>query len=91
MPELTTPEAKQGHRPLYEIAREIKRDWGAKMYFGAKPYVAAMSSLDQVTDDYGCDSGQSIVLYFLANANHWRGETARRVKEELKNIAKYRR
>ena len=74
-------------RPLHEIAREIAKDWGARMYFGAVPYLHAMRTLDKVSDNYGADSGKSIVLYFLANANTWRGETARRVKAELKQIA----
>jgi hypothetical protein len=33
------------------------------------------------------DSAKSIVLYFLANANTWRGEKARAIKVELKKIA----
>jgi hypothetical protein len=73
-------------RPLSEIAREIAQDW-RKPYFGAVPYLRAMGSLDRITDDYGLDSGRSIVLYFLSNANTWRGETARRVKKELKALA----
>jgi hypothetical protein len=74
----------QTTRPLYEIAREIRKDWGAKVYFGAKPYLDAMASLTSVNDNYGFDSGKSIVLYFLGNASTWRGETAKRVKKELK-------
>ncbi len=75
-------------RPLYEIAREIRRDWGAKVNYAAKPYLDAMGTLDKITDNYICDSGESIVLYFLCNANSWRGEVARRVKAELKAMAK---
>jgi hypothetical protein len=44
--------------------------------------------LRDVTDAYGYDNGRSIVMYFLANANTWRGETARRVKAELKALLK---
>ena len=72
-------------RSLSEIAREIRADW-EKVYFGAAPYLGAMGTLNSIDDDYGCDSGKSIVLYFLANANTWRGETARRVKKELKAL-----
>jgi hypothetical protein len=72
------------YRSISVIAREISRDWGTKTYFGAVPYIAAMRSLDRVTDDYGADSGRSIVLYFLSNAATWRGPTAKRVKAELK-------
>ena len=74
-------------RPLYEIAREIKQDW-TKVYFGAVPYLDAMSTLDSIEDNYIMDSGKSIVLYFLANAGTWRGDTARRVKAELKAMSK---
>ena len=73
-------------RPLYQIASEIRRTW-PKVYFGAKPYLEAMASLDKVTDNYGQDSGKSIVAYFLANAGTWRGEDAKRIKAELKKMA----
>jgi len=74
------------HRPLYEIAAEISNDWKGKVYFGARPYLSAMSTLDSIEDNYVYDSGKSIVLYFLANAGTWRGETARRIKIELNKI-----
>lgn len=70
-------------RPLYEIASEIKKEW-TKVYFGAVPYLDAMSTLNSIEDNYIMDSGRSIVLYFLANAGTWRGEAARRIKAELK-------
>lgn len=70
-------------RSLHDIATEIIADW-AKPYFGATPYVRAMVTLDRITDNYGQDSADSVVRYFLANAGTWRGETARRVKAELK-------
>jgi len=76
-------------RPIFEIANEIRKDWGSKLYFGAEPYLDAMQSLDAITDKYILDSGRSIVAYFLANAQTWRGETARRVKAELNAMLKY--
>ena len=72
-------------RALHEIAREIKRDW-AKVNYAAKPYLDAMACLDSVRDKYYFDSGDSVVRYFLANAGSWRGETAKRVKAELKGM-----
>ena len=75
--------AKTTSRPLCEIAREIKKDW-KKVYFGAAPYLDAMLSLNSVNDDYGWDSGKSIVRYFLGNASTWRGDTAKRIKAERK-------
>ena len=74
-------------RPLHVIAMEIKKDW-QKMYFGAVPYYEAMRSLSSINDMYGCDSAKSIILYFLSNASGWRGETAKRIKEELKKMCK---
>lgn len=74
------------HRPLHVIAREITADW-KKPYFGAVPYIRAMETLHSITNNYGADTGKSIVLYFLANATTWRGDTARRIKAELKAMA----
>lgn len=74
------------HKPLYLYAGTIKRDWGTVDY-AAKPYLDAMYSLDQITDNYGADSARTIVAYFLSNASTWRGQTAREVKKELKKIA----
>ena len=75
----------ENHRSLSEIAREIKRTW-TKPYFGAVPYIDAMRKLDRISDMYMLDSAKSIVLYFLANAGTWRGDNARRIKAELKQI-----
>lgn len=74
-------------RPLWVIAREIRTDW-KKPYFGAVPYLEAMAALSSIHGAYYQDSAKSIVAYFLANANTWRGDTARRVKAELKALLK---
>lgn len=74
-------------RPLNEIAREIQADW-KNVYFGAKPYLAAMETLDSIDGKYLEDSACSVVNYFLANATTWRGEVARRVKKELNDMVK---
>ena len=75
------------HRSLSEIAAQIKRDF-RPMYFGAKPYVDAMATLDKMTDNYFQDSAKSIVAYFLGNAGSWRGDVARCVKKELNDMLK---
>jgi hypothetical protein len=77
------------HKPLHEYAREIRADWKS-VYFGAKPYLDAMSDLDDISDIFGYDNARTIVLYFLANATTWRGEEARRIKAELKKLANYK-
>jgi hypothetical protein len=76
-----------GKRPISDIAYEIRRLW-PKPYFGAVPYLNAMFSLGSVKDNYGADSGTTIVLYFLANAGTWRGPDARRIKAELKYLTR---
>ena len=74
-------------RPLYEIAREIRKTW-TKVSPYAEPYLEAMQSLNTINDNYYFDSGKSVVLYFLSNASTWRGEDARRIKAELKEMLK---
>jgi hypothetical protein len=77
-------------RPLYEIASEIRKDW-KKVNFGAVPYLDAMASLNSIEDDYYQDTAKSVVLYFLCNANTWRGATAQRVKSELRIMAEVKK
>ena len=74
-------------RPLQTIAHEIWADW-ENVNYAAVPYLDAMATMQSVQDDYGYDSGTSVVAYFLSNATTWRGETARRVKKELKALIK---
>lgn len=73
-------------RPLYEIAADIRKHW-PNIHYTAAPYYDAMCELDKITDNYIHDSGKSVVLYFLANAQTWRGEDAKRIKAELKKMA----
>jgi hypothetical protein len=77
-------------RPIHAIAREIRVDWVAqgKRFPAAQPYLDAMFTLDSINDKFIADSGKSIVLYFLCNVGTWRGETARRIKAELKALVK---
>lgn len=72
---------------LHQIAQIIREDWKS-VYFGAVPYLDAMHQLQSVDGKYGLDDGREIVLYFLSNAQTWRGETARTVKAELKRRLK---
>lgn len=68
-----------------EIVKEIRANW-TKPYFGAVPYMDAMESMDSFKAPFGYDSGESIGLYFLANAGTWRGDVARRIKAEIKAL-----
>lgn len=74
-------------RALSTIAYDIKQNW-PKVYFGAVPYLDAMTQLNSIDDMYFLDSARSIVLYFLSNAQSWRGPEAKRIKAELKAILK---
>ena len=74
-------------RELNVIANEISRDW-RKPNYAAVPYLEAMHSLSSINENYMLDSGRSVVAYFLYNASSWKGETARRVKAELKAMLK---
>jgi hypothetical protein len=83
-------------RPIYVIAEEIHKLWRDKnqqtqLYpqgtgYAALPYYRAMLSLVGPNDMYGEDTAKSVVTYFLSNATSWRGEDARRIKAELKQI-----
>lgn len=78
-------------RAISTIAREIKADWQAKgkgIHYAAVPYLNAMLRLNTIDDRYGWDEAGSIVAYFLSNAASYRGETARRLKAELKELIK---
>lgn len=70
-------------RSINAIAKDISADW-TKVYFGAVPYLDAMHQLNSIDDSYYYDSGKSVVRYFLANAQSWRGDKAREIKKELK-------
>jgi hypothetical protein len=78
---------KERHRPLSQIGNEIVRNW-SNPYYGAVPYINAMRQLDQIGDKFYADTAQDVVLRFLCNCGTWRGETARKVKAELKAIVK---
>ena len=83
-------------RPLHTIASEAIMDMEGiakgkgKYWRNAFPYLApyadAMLSLDSVSDNYGWDSGREIVCRFISNAATWKGETAKRIKAELRKI-----
>lgn len=70
---------------IYKIAEIIRNDW-KNIYFGAIPYLDAMGSIEDIHGDYYEDSAKTIVSYFLANAQAWRGDTARVVKAKLKAL-----
>ena len=86
-PSMATKGYVMSHRPLHVIAKEIWFDW-KPIHPWAKPYAEALLSLESIHHSYGLDSGRSIVAYFLSNASTWRGDVAKRVKKELKDMIK---
>ena len=70
-----------------EIVRDIKRDW-KQPYFGAVPYLDALSTCTSWNDTYGWDGARDLGLYLLGNMKTWRGDVARSVKAELRLAVK---
>lgn len=74
-------------RTITEIAIDIQLNW-QNVYYGARPYLDAMFALRTIDDYYASNSARSVINYFLANSQTWRGETAKRIKDELKQMIK---
>ena len=77
-------------RSLSEIARDIEADYRSKgkpVYYAALPYVTALRQTSGATDLNGRffeDDLEGLIIRLLGNLSTWRGETATRVKAELK-------
>lgn len=80
----------ENKRTFRQIAKDIKSTW-LNVYFGAVPYLEAMLELDTTDPNamYYYDRAEDIALYFLANASTFRGNDAKRLKEELKKLINY--
>jgi hypothetical protein len=85
-------------RPLGVIVQEMITDmakicatakkpvsWQSKFYT-AVPYINALRYTDKLTDAVGCEDAKTQVLYMLGNLQTYRGETAKRIKSELKSM-----
>ena len=59
-------------RVLSEIVYEIELDW-RNINYAAKESLLAMKNNDS-----------SAIVYFLSNANDWKGEVSTRIKRELR-------
>jgi hypothetical protein len=76
-------------RPLSEIAAEIKADYakqGKPVYYAAAPYVDALLTLNSPDDYYYNESGRHLLNYLIGNLRYWKGDTAIRVKSEIREI-----
>lgn len=74
-------------RSLLVITEEIKKDW-KNIPQHVRPYIEILATLNNPNDHYGYDLGKDLIKHFLTAARTWRGETARRVKQELKTMLK---
>jgi hypothetical protein len=74
-------------KPLSYTAQIIRTNWINPSPY-AVPYIDAMAQLNSINDNYYADTAHSVVIYFLANAQTWRGDTARLVKAHLKGLVK---
>ena len=88
---------QKNKRTFSDIAAEVLNLWKAK--YGkdlpwslkcALPYLQAMTECDTTDKNaqYYAETVESVVIYFLANVTSWRGEDAKRIKAELKEMIK---
>ena len=70
-----------------EIAYAIAKDWKNISPYAAD-YLNAMKEINDIEGNYIHDSAKSVVMYFLANASSYRGESARAYKDLLKKMVK---
>lgn len=75
-------------RALREIALEIASDWKVIKHAGARDALECMKKMGQVTEPFVADPDEyRVITAFLDGAAHgWRGDVARRVKKELKEM-----
>ena len=78
---------KNTTRPVYKIAEEILNTWDRPNY-AARPYLAAMLTINSHDENFGYDSAKNVILYFLSNATTFRGGKAKELKNELKQLIK---
>ena len=79
-----------GPRSLSTIAGEIMGSpwYRSNSSIYARDYVEAMQLCNRITDRYFADSAESVVRYALSNMTTWRGDQARAIKAELKDLLK---
>jgi hypothetical protein len=76
-------------RTLRQIAAEIRADWKQVSEYAIQQ-LDGMEEAGRLEGRFGIETGADAVRGFLINAHHWRGETARRIKGELRAMLKAR-
>jgi hypothetical protein len=69
-----------------DVVRTIRADW-RNPYFGAVPYLEALEGLASWDARFGVESARSLAPYLLNNLKTWRGDVARSVKAQLKEVS----
>jgi hypothetical protein len=78
---------KKEFRPISGIAEEIRQDWKTIKWETA--YLVPLFHVNKLTDTYIFpNAGKSLILSFLCNCSGWKGDTAKRIKNELKEMIK---
>lgn len=74
-------------RTFSEIVKEIRKLW-KNPYFGAVPYLDALEEIHSTSPDapYLFETAGDLVPYLLANMSTFRGDDAKRIKQELKSM-----
>jgi len=77
-------------RPIYQIAREIQADWkNIGPYYDYLKPLFIYNKIDEADPKLGFKgAARSAVQSFLCNCSTWKGETAKRIKMELKEMLK---
>jgi hypothetical protein len=74
-------------RPLREIAGEIGADWTVINNQAARQALDYMKIMGSIDAPFGADpDGYSVVASFLLHSIGWKGDVARRVKKELREM-----
>lgn len=71
---------------MWVIAAEIRADssYTASVARDADAYVQIMTGLTTLSDRFVAEEACALVRYALVGLAHWRGPTARRIKQELR-------
>jgi hypothetical protein len=74
-------------RKLCDIAKEIRDDWTLINNGAAREALECMESIIDIGEPFATDpNGYGAVGSFLSNSMGWRGEKARTIKKELREM-----
>jgi len=75
-------------RNLRDIAKEIRGDWKRINNGAAREALECMETMGDIKEPFGTDpNGYGVVGSFLSNSMGWRGEKARGIKKELREMS----